>query len=48
MIPLTRAGPRPYLQMVDAERDSDTGKPPQRPLAPLGRLEPLQEPALPG
>lgn len=42
-IKLTRSGPRTYLQIVEAYRDPDTGRPKQRHLATLGRLEHLQE-----
>jgi Transposase DDE domain len=47
-IKLTRSGPRTYLQIVEAYRDPATGRPKQRHLATLGRLEHLQEKDLQG
>jgi hypothetical protein len=42
-IKLTKSGPRRYVQIVKAYRDPDTGKPKQRHVASLGRLEELQQ-----
>ena len=41
-IKLTKPGPRQYLQLVEAYRD-DTGRPKQRTVATLGRLDQLGE-----
>ena len=41
-IKLTKSGPRQYLQLVEAYRD-DTGRPKQRTVATLGRLDQLGE-----
>jgi hypothetical protein len=40
-IKLTRRGPNRYVQLVEAYRDASTGKPKQRTLASLGRLDQL-------
>lgn len=47
-IKVTRSGSRQYLQMVEAYRDPDTGKPKQRHIATLGRLDTLSEADLDG
>ena len=40
---ITRSGPRTYLQIVQAYRDPETGRPKQRHIASLGRLDQLAE-----
>jgi len=40
-IKLTRRGPNRYVQLVEAYRDASTGKPKQRTVASLGRLDQL-------
>ena len=40
-IKLTRRGPNRYVQLVEAYRDAYTGKPKQRTVASLGRLDQL-------
>ncbi len=40
---ITRSGPRTYLQIVQAYRDTETGRPKQRHIASLGRLDQLAE-----
>jgi len=40
-IKVTRRGPNRYVQLVEAYRDASTGKPKQRTLASLGRLDQL-------
>jgi hypothetical protein len=40
-IKLTRRGPNHYVQLVQAYRDATTGKPKQRTVASLGRLDQL-------
>jgi len=40
-IKLTRRGPNHYVQLVHAYRDASTGKPKQRTVASLGRLDQL-------
>jgi len=40
-IKLTRRGPNHYVQLVEAYRDASTGKPKQRTVASLGRLDQL-------
>jgi transposase len=47
-IKITQAGPRRYLQIVEAYRDPATGKPRQRHIANLGRLDQLTEADLDG
>ena len=45
---VTRSGPRRYLQLVEAYRDADTGRPKQRHVATLGRLDRLAQGELDG
>jgi len=40
-IKVTRRGPNRYVQLVEAYRDASTGKPKQRTIASLGRLDQL-------
>jgi len=40
---ITRSGPRTYLQIVQAYRDAESGRPKQRHIASLGRLDELTE-----
>ncbi len=40
---ITRSGPRTYLQIVQAYRDPETGRPKQRHIASLGRIDHLVE-----
>ena len=47
-VKVTRSGPRRYLQIVEAFRDPDSGRPKQRHVANLGRLEQLTETDLDG
>ena len=47
-VKVTRSGPRRYLQIVEAFRDPDSGRPKQRHIANLGRLEQLTETDLDG
>ena len=47
-VKITRSGPRRYLQIVEAYRDPDSGRPKQRHIANLGRLENLTETDLDG
>ena len=47
-VKITRSGPRRYLQIVEAYRDPDSGRPKQRHIANLGRLEKLTETDLDG
>ncbi len=47
-VKITRSGPRRYLQIVEAYRDADSGRPKQRHIANLGRLENLTETDLDG
>ena len=47
-VKVTRSGPRRYLQIVEAFRDPDSGRPKQRHIANLGRLEQLTEADLDG
>jgi hypothetical protein len=45
---VTHSGPRRYLQLVEAYRDADTGRPKQRHVATLGRLDRLAQGELDG
>ncbi len=47
-VKITRSGPRRYLQIVEAYRDPESGRPKQRHIANLGRLEHLTETDLDG
>jgi transposase len=47
-VKITRSGPRRYLQIVEAYRDPGSGRPKQRHIANLGRLEKLTETDLDG
>ena len=47
-VKITRSGPRRYLQIVEAFRDPNSGRPKQRHIANLGRLEQLTETDLDG
>ena len=41
LIKLTRSGPNRYVQLVEACRDGATGRPKQRTVATLGRIDQL-------
>jgi transposase len=45
---VTRSGPRRYLQLIEAYRDTETGQPKQRHVATLGRLDRLADGELDG
>ena len=47
-VKVTRSGPRRYLQIVETFRDPDSGRPKQRHISNLGRLEQLTETDLDG